>query len=150
MLPNGISYAETLRTGANLGREYLVLSQCSHVCQRSVRFDQYLYIRTYHDGYHLFPKEMLFDLESDYFEQHDLAQSRPDLCGIACRFLTDWMQDMMMTSRYQIDPMWTVIREGGPFHAKGNLPMYCRRLEQTGRAEGAAELRRKHPQEFRK
>lgn len=145
---DGISYAETLRTGADRGREYLVVSQCSHVCQRAVRFDKYLYIRTYHDGYHLFPKEMLFDLKEDFFEQHNLAEERPDLCGIACRYLTDWLQDMMMSSRYESDPMWTVIREGGPFHAKGNLPMYCRRLEATGRAEGAAMLRKKHPQEF--
>ena len=146
---DGISYAETLRNGADRGREYLVVSQCSHVCQRAVRFDKYLYIRTYHDGYHLFPKEMLFDLEEDFFEQHNLAEERPDLCGIACRYLTDWLQDMMMSSRYESDPMWTVIREGGPFHAKGNLPMYCRRLEATGRAEGAALLREKHPREFR-
>lgn len=60
-----------------------------------------------------------------------------------------WLEDMMLTSRYKTDPMWTVIREGGPFHAKGNLPMYCARLERTGRAEGAALLREKHPQEFR-
>lgn len=145
---DGESFADALRTGADPGREYLVVSQCSHVCQRSVRFGKYLYIRTYHDGYHLFPKEMLFDLEEDYFEQQDLAPTRPDLCGIACRYLTDWLQDMMMTSRYEVDPMWTVIREGGPFHAKGNLPMYCRRLEATGRAEGAAQLRKKHPREF--
>ena len=142
---DGCSYAETLRTGADTGREYLVVSQCSHVCQRAVRFDRYIYIRTYHDGFHLFPKEMLFDLEKDYFEQHNLAEERPDLCGIACRYLTDWTQDMMMTSRYQIDPMWTVIQEGGPYHTHVSLSWYCDRLERTGRADGAAALREKYP-----
>lgn len=146
---DGASYASALKNGEEAGREYLVLSQCSHVCQRAVRFGNFLYIRTYHDGYHLFPKEMLFDIENDFFEQYNLAQERPDLCGIACRYLADWTQDMMMTSRSDIDPMWTVIREGGPFHAKGNLPMYCERLEKTGRAEGAAALRKAHPEEFR-
>ncbi len=145
---DGQSYAETLRTGADTGRPYLVLSQCSHVCQRSVRFDDYIYIRTYHDGYHLFPTEMLFNVKEDFHEQHNLAEERPDLCGKACRYLLDWHQQMMMTSRSDVDPLWTVIREGGPFHAKGNLPAYCERLKKTGRAKGAEELMKRHPQEF--
>lgn len=146
---DGRSYAETLKCGTNTGRDYLVVSQGSHVCQRSVRFDNYIYIRTYHDGFHLFPRELLFDLSTDYHEQNNLAEERPDLCGIACRYLTDWTQDMMMNSRSDRDPMWTVLREGGPFHAKGNLARYCERLEQTGRTEGAQRLRQIHPEEFK-
>lgn len=145
---DGQSYAETLRSSADTGRPYLVLSQCAHVCQRSVRFDDYIYIRTYHDGYHLFPTEMLFNIREDYHEQHDLAAERPDLCAKACRYLIEWQHNMMMTGNSDIDPMWTVIREGGPFHAKGNLPQYCERLEKTGRAKGARELRQRHPEEF--
>lgn len=145
---DGRSYLKTLQEGTDTGREYLVVSQASHVCQRSVRFDRYIYIRSYHDGFHLFPKEMLFDLEADYYEQHDLAQQRPDLCDRACRHLTDWTHDMMMSARSDRDPMWTVIQEGGPYHAKGNLPHYCRRLVETGRSEGARLLRERHPEEF--
>ena len=92
---------------------------------------------------------MLFDLENDYHEQHNLAQTHPELCAKACRYLVDWLQDMMMTSRTDSDPMWTVIREGGPYHAKGNLPMYCDRLEKTGRSQGAQRLRQVHPEEFK-
>lgn len=91
---------------------------------------------------------MLFDLENDYHEQHNLAKEHPELCDKACRYLVDWLHDMMMTSRTDSDPMWTVIREGGPYHAKGNLPQYCERLEKTGRAEGAQKLREIHPEEF--
>ena len=145
---DGQSYAKTLLEGEKCGRKYLVVSQGSHVCQRSVRFEHYIYIRTYHDGFHLFPKEMLFDLYQDYHEQNNLAEERPDLCDKACRYLVDWLHEMMMSSKTDIDPMWTVIREGGPYHAKGNLPMYCKRLEQTGREEGAKKLREIHPEEF--
>ena len=145
---DGESYAETLRTGADTGRPYLVLSQCAHVCQRSVRFDDYIYIRTYHDGFHLFPTEMLFNIKEDFHEQKNLAEERPDLCAKACRYLLDWHQQQMMKSRSDVDPMWTVIREGGPYHAKGNLPAYCERLKRTGRSEGAEELMRRHPEEF--
>ena len=51
----GRSFADTVRDGVQTGRDTLVLSQCCHGCQRSVRWDDWLYIRTYHDFFHLFP-----------------------------------------------------------------------------------------------
>ena len=52
------------------------------------------------------------------------------------------------------DPLWTVIKEGGPFHAihqagRSPLPKYLQRLEATGRAEGAAALRAKYAEHLR-
>ncbi len=32
---------------------------------------------------------------------------------------------MMQTQPDNIDPLWTVMREGGPFHARGHLEAYC-------------------------
>lgn len=145
---DGTSYANTIITGEEEGRESLVLGQCAHVCQRSVRFDDYLYMRTYHDGYHLFPKEMLFNVKNDPHEQHNLAQTERELCMKAAYMLQDWTDDMMMSSEYQIDPLWTVIREGGPLHAKGHLKEYCKRLEETGRGWAVEKLKKKHPREF--
>lgn len=101
-------------------------------------------------GFHLFPKEMLFHVENDYYEQKNPAEEHPEICAKACRYLVDWLHEMMMTSRADSDPMWTVIREGGPYHAKGNLPQYCERPEKTGRREGAQKLRSLHPEEFYK
>ncbi len=141
---DGTSYAPVLRGEPAETREYVVLSQCAHVCQRSVRFGDYLYIRTYHDGFHLFPDEMLFDIANDFHEQHNLAEARPDLCAVACRHLVEWHGMMMATSDSDADPMWTVIREGGPYHTVGQLDAYCRRLEQTDRAAEAGRLRIRH------
>jgi arylsulfatase A-like enzyme len=145
---DGQSYAETLRTGVGTGRDQLVISQCAHVCQRSVRFGDYLYMRTYHDGFHLFPKEMLFNLVEDPHEQHDLAPAHPELCREGAARLLNWHDEQMATSTTDVDPLWTVMREGGPFHARGNLKSYCAYLEKTGRAWAIPELRAKHPQEF--
>ncbi len=145
---DGASYAATLRTGADTGRDQLVLSQCAHVCQRSVRFREFLYIRTYHDGYHLFPREMIFDLVADPHEQYDLAPVRSDLCREGAARLLDWQDSMMATSITNVDPLWTVMREGGPFHARGQLKKYCTYLEKTGRAWAIPELRTRHPSEF--
>ncbi len=148
---DGRSFAPALLSDAPAGRDHLVLSQCCHVCQRSVRWGRWLYLRTYHDGFHLFPPEMLFDLEADPAEQHDVAAAHPRLCDRAARLLLDW-HDAMMASQppgFFHDPLRLVLQEGGPFHARLSvLPRYCRRLDATGRSAAAAALRRKYPRAF--
>jgi arylsulfatase A-like enzyme len=145
---DGRSYAASLLRGENCGRDYLVLSQCAHVCQRSVRVEDWLYVRTYHDGYHLFPEEMLFDLAGDPYQQRDRAGARPEVCQRAAALLAKWHTEMMRTMPSDADPLWTVMREGGPAHARGRLKGYCARLEATGRGWAVPELKRRHPREF--
>ncbi|MGE5557470.1 MAG: sulfatase [Bacillota bacterium] len=144
---DGRSFAGAL-SGKPCGREFLVLSQCAHVCQRGVRFGIWQYIRTYHDGYHLFPLEMLFDIGKDPHEQFDLAPEYPDVCREAVYLLNSWHDAMMQSMPFDIDPLWTVIKEGGPFHARGQLQRYCEYLEQTGRGSAVPELKKRHPYEF--
>jgi len=45
-------------------------------------------------------------------------------------------------------PLWMVMKEGGPFHAKGHLQHYIERLKVTGREGAIAELVRRHPGEM--
>lgn len=158
---DGQSYAAALDSNSDIGarvaesptgRDYLVLSQCCHGCQRSVRWGDWLYIRTYHDFYHLFPKEMLFNIKDDPHEQHNLADARPDVCNEAARLYLDWHDEMMATQPegYYHDPLHEVLkRDCGPFHAAGNLPRYCERLEATGRAWAVPLLKARHPKEFK-
>jgi choline-sulfatase len=54
---------------------------------------------------------------------------------------------MMTTARTDVDPMMTVLREGGPFHTRGNLPRYLERLRLTGREIHAERLAKIHPGE---
>jgi len=147
---DGESFAPAILEGKDCGREYLVISQCAHVCQRGVRWGPWLYIRTYHDGYHLFPDEMLFNIEDDPHEQNDLAGSLSDICRAGNACLNEWHARMMTTmpEGYSTDPMRTVLAEGGPFHARGHLQGYCDRLAATGRGYAIEELKRRHPQEF--
>ncbi|MEM9294213.1 MAG: sulfatase-like hydrolase/transferase, partial [Planctomycetota bacterium] len=146
---DGQSFHASLTEGAPVGRDSLVLGQCAHVCQRSVRFGDHLYIRTYHDGFHGFPQEMLFDLASDPHEQINLSDQRPERCREALAMLTNWhdaqMHRIAENANDAVDPLWTVIHEGGPFHAKagcGGAPAdlndYVRRLTDTGRSAPAS------------
>ena len=142
---DGTSYAAALRGEGECGRDQVVISQCAHVCQRSVRFGPWLYMRTLHDGFHLFPREMLFHVEEDPHEQTDLAEIRPDLCHEGAARLLAWQEEQMLCSRSNVDPLWTVIREGGPFHArKEDLPRYLDHLRKTGREWAIPELLRRH------
>ncbi len=142
---DGKSYAKSLLEGADCSKEAVVMTQCCHVCQRSVRFGDYLYIRTVHGGYHLFDRDMLFDVKNDPHETRNLAAERPDLCEKGAKLIADWVDDMMIKSDYPVDPMWTVMKEGGPEHARGALEGYIRRLQDTDRAYGIDLLRRKYP-----
>lgn len=142
---DGVSYAKTLTDGEDCGKPYLVLSQCAHVCQRSARFDDYIYIRTVHGGYHLFDREMLFNVKDDPHMLKNLVSERPDLCDKGARFILEWTEDMMKSSNYDVDPMWTIMREGGPLHARGALENFMKRLEGTEREYGITLLREMYP-----
>ncbi len=54
-----------------------MLSHGAWTAQRSVRFDRWLCIRTYHDAFHGFPDVQLFDVDTDPYEQHDRSGDRP-------------------------------------------------------------------------
>lgn len=145
---DGASYAPTLQTGEACGQPQLILSQCAHVCQRTARFDDWVYVRTIHDGYHLFDREMLFNIKEDPHEQHDVKAEYPEVCARGAKMILDWQEEQMLSSDSDIDPMWTVMQEGGPLHARGHLKQYLERLEATGRQEGAEILRKRHPKEM--
>lgn len=145
---DGASFAPVIEGGRACGRDYLVLSQCAHVCQRSVRFGEYLYMRTYHDGYHLFPDDMLFNLADDPHEQQNLAGQQPQNVREGAYLLQQWQSRMMLSMESDRDPLWTVMREGGPFHARGQLAAYCQFLEARGRHAAAEALRQKHRREL--
>lgn len=145
---DGRSYAPSILRGEDCGRDCLVLAQCAHTCQRGVRFGPWMYIRTYHDGFHLFPDEMLFNIADDPHEQVDLARERHDVCKDAVYLLNQWHDEMMRTMPFDVDPLWTVMKEGGPLHARGHLKSYVEFLAKTDRGWAIPELKRRHPREF--
>jgi arylsulfatase A-like enzyme len=146
---DGQSFAPAILEGKDCGREYLALSQCAHVCQRAVRWGDWLYMRTYHDGYHLFPEEMLYNLKDDPYEQKDLAQSLTQVCQQGGAYLAEWHARMLqaMPPGYTTDPLQVVLAEGGPFHARGALKGYLQRLEASGRGQWVEALIQRHPLE---
>lgn len=118
---DGSSLAPGILRGENCPQPYLVITQCAHVCQRGIRFGDYLYIRTYHTGHFDIQNEMLFNLKQDPHEQNNLAETHPELCREAVYLLNEWHDQMMNTMPYTEDPLWVVMKEGGPLHARDYL-----------------------------
>lgn len=137
------SFAEAFRAGRASGREFLVVSQCAWSCQRSVRFGDFIAIRTYDPGLKDFPEWMLFDVKADPHETRNLAASHPQIVERAAKLLDAWLAEMMRTSVSGIDPLWTVIREGGPAHTLGDEKAYAAYLRRTGRAHHADTIEKR-------
>lgn len=110
---DGQSFDGALLRGADEGRPYVVSSQMTGACQRTIRFDQYLAIRTYHDGYHCYPEWMLFDVVRDRHMQRDLASERPADLARAAELLELWRTEALPAATGSHDPLHTVLEAGG-------------------------------------
>ncbi len=138
---DGRSYASALTDGGTSGgHPYIVVSQMAWACQRSVRFDHWLLVRTYDPGLKDFPPVMLFDIAQDPHETKNVAEDYPEVRDRGLALLEEWHARQMSTSPAGVDPLWTVMREGGSFHTRAQLDAYCERLRNTGRAELANRL----------
>ncbi len=138
---NGRSFAHSF-DDIETGRDYLVLSQGAWSCQRSVRWENWLLIRTYHTGMKDFPTYMLFDVENDPHETTNLAADHPEILGKGLQLLDEWL-GANMEQAWRGDPFWGVIAEGGPLHANvhsNDWQDYLMRLHDTNRMHHAEML----------
>ena len=134
---DGRSFAQALRARSEQGRDHVVFSQNCWACQRAVRWDDWLFIRTYHTGQKDLPARMLFNVAEDPHELCDLTDQKPELADHGQALIEQWTAEMMATSESQIDPMWTVMREGGPLHCRHIGSRYIEHLRNTGRGNHA-------------
>lgn len=143
---DGRSLRSAIAGDDSAGRNELVLSQGAWACQRALRWENMLLIRTYDAGWKDFPEFMLFDLADDPHETRDLAglAKYESVVREGAARIDAWLGDVLPRS-LRGDPFEIVIDEGGPLHANRNSPAletYRRRLEATGRADCAARLGR--------
>jgi arylsulfatase A-like enzyme len=141
---DGVSFAGEFRAGRESGRGYVVASQCAWSCQRAARWGDWICIRTYHDGLKDFPPVMLFNVVDDPHETCNVVHERPEVADHGLALIERWQAEMMETSDSEVDPLWTVVREGGPLHTRHDLARYCRWLRGTGRAHHAEALEARH------
>ena len=141
---DGRSFASAVQGRSREGRSHVVVSQCAWSCQRSVRWGSWMLLRTYHDGLKDFPEVMLFNIDEDPHELENLAAALPNVVNEGLALLERWTSDMMAGSDHAEDPLWRVIREGGPLHTRDCLNSYCARLRASGRGTRADALEQRH------
>jgi len=137
---DGISFFDELENNEDFGRDYLVICQNAWSCQRTVIFENWSLIRTYHTGMKDFPDIMLFDREKDFHMTKNIVEEKQNFVEKGLKLLNEWHNEMMKVSDSEIDPMWTVIKEGGPLHSRGMLELYIKRLKETGREEAVKKI----------
>jgi arylsulfatase A-like enzyme len=149
---DGESFADSLTGDGGEGRPFLVLSQGAWACQRAVRWDDYILVRSYHDGLKQFAPVELYDLDADPHETTNLARDRPGLVREGLAMLEDWTNARMRETvtdsaggssagpQALEDPLRRVMAEGGPYHTNGNEETYVERLRETGREAHAEDV----------
>lgn len=147
---DGESFAESITDGTgqddgSSGRDELVLSHGAWTVQRALRWDDWLCIFTIHDGFHGYPDIMLFDVAADPHLRDNQADAQQEAVHYAARRISEWRVEMLASSVTGVDPLDTVVDEGGPFHVWGALPDYLERLRATGRAPMADQLEQRWP-----
>jgi choline-sulfatase len=143
---DGTSFAAELLAGVPSGRDHLVLSHAAWTAQRSVRFGDWICIRTYFDAYHGYPEVMLFNLADDPYEQHNVALDQVEVVHEALRLLYEWGGEALSRSANGTDPLWSVLRDGGPWHSRVDVDWYLDRLRSTGRGGWAEYFEELDPQ----
>ena len=73
---------------------------------------------------------------------NNLADDSPEVVNEGLQKLEAWHTEQMWRSATNVDPLWTIVREGGPLHTRAHLAPYCERLRATGRAHHAETLER--------
>jgi len=85
---------------------------------------------------------MLFDFKKDPHLLKEISKQNPQKSSEGLVKLTKWREEMMRTSTSGVDPLDTVMEEGGPYHARGEIEAYCKRLSETGRKNHALTLKK--------
>ncbi len=145
---DGESFAQSLLAGEDKGRDHLIVSQGAWTCQRGVRWDDYILIDTMHDGYHLYDDVMLFNLADDPHETRNIAEAESALRDEGLKKLGEWHAEMMVDAARGRDPLTNVVSEGGPYHVRGQLGEYLKRLRSTNRDASADALEEKFHSEI--
>jgi len=149
---DGRSFLPALTDGDSEGRPFLVTGQGAWACQRGVRWDDWLLLRTYHDGWREFDPVELYDLSSDPHEVENVARENPAVAERGMALLDRWRSQRGLDAavgtdggnpaapRSLVDPLFEVVRDGGSVYLRDVEEPYTTRLRETGREEHAATI----------
>lgn len=138
---DGESFLPALQGQRWRGRDHLVFGQGAWSVQRSVRFGDYLYMRTYDAALHDWRPEMLFDVKRDPRETNDLMQRKPAVAEKGRALLQQWTEAVSLGGAEPVrDPFIDLLAEGGPLYTPWSPERYAEWLRKNGRHGAAKKL----------
>lgn len=112
---DGTSFLPVLEGEEMEGRDYLILEHGLYACQRAVVDERWFYLYTYHEGFNIIEKEVLYDLKEDPNQTENVADKNPDVIFKMYNRLNRWVDENLDKSGIKRDPMRDIIASGGPF-----------------------------------
>jgi arylsulfatase A-like enzyme len=138
---DGRSFLPALRGRNWNGRDWLVIGQGAWSAQRSVRVDNWLYLRTYDTGLHDWPDQMLFDIKKDPHQTQNLVDRRPEVVQRCQALMQQWIDAVALSEGDPVsDPFVALINEGGPLYTQGQREWYAEFLRGQGKADCAKRM----------
>lgn len=139
---DGRSFAAALGQRERPTRSHLVWDHALYSCQRAVRTDSWLFIRTYQPGLFPFDEEILYDLAADPHQTTNLADEHPEVVTELDAVMQQWVTDNLARTGGAEDPLLAVARAGGPYRYVAK-DAWLDRLRSEGRDTDVEDLCRR-------
>ncbi len=140
---DGSSFASAVHGEPFTPRDHLVLGAGIYSFQRAVRTTRYRLIRTIHSGLYPYDPLYLFDMQTDPYQQRNIAAQHPEVVAQLDHLLLEWLWRYTMGPDGVRDPFQEQLRAGI------DPDLYCprqrieERLIALGRDDQLADLRRR-------
>lgn len=139
---DGDSFAAALAGRERQRRSHIVWDHALYSCQRAVRTDDWLFIRTYHPGLFPFDEEILYDMASDPHQTRNVAHEHPGVVRELDRLRQTWVDRNLDKMDGRPDPLMEVARSGGPYRYVSR-DAWLDRLRAKGRGRDVEDLRQR-------
>jgi arylsulfatase A-like enzyme len=140
---DGRSFAAAFDGNDDVGRSHLVVGTGIFSFQRAVRSQSHRMIRTIHSGLYPYDDLYLFDLAADPGQNVNLAATHPDVVAELDHVLLEWTYRYTTGPAGVRDPFQEQLRAGLSPDLYGPRELIERRLQELGRQDQLADLRRR-------
>ena len=134
------SFKDEFQSGEYQGRNELYLSHGPWSLQRSVIWEDYIYIHTYLDGLKELNENLLFNWKTDPHELEDLSHKMPEKVIEGSQMIMRWSNQMVSEGFLGYDPIMGLLKQNGPYHTTKQLHNLIKHYQKIDRPDIVTRL----------